>query len=221
MSSTTFGLSDEVRSYLLSVSVREPEVLARLREETARLPMAMMQISPEQGQFLALLVRLTQARRCLEVGTFTGYSALWVALALPADGRVTCCDVSAEWTAIGRRYWKEAGVAGKIDLHLAPGLETLDRLITQGESGAYDFAFIDADKDNYWNYYERALRLLRPGGLIAVDNTLWGGRAADPEDRDSTAATIRDFNARLSQDARVQLSMLPLGDGVTLIWKPL
>lgn len=221
MSSTTFGLSDEVRSYLLSVSVREPEVLARLREETARLPMAMMQISPEQGQFLALLVRLSQARRCLEVGTFTGYSALWVALALPADGRVTCCDVSAEWTAIGRRYWKEAGVAGKIDLHLAPGLETLDRLITQGESGAYDFAFIDADKDNYWNYYERALRLLRPGGLIAVDNTLWGGRAADPGDPDSTAATIRDFNARLSQDSRVQLSMLPIGDGVTLIWKPL
>ncbi len=146
--------------------------------------MAMMQISPEQGQFLALLVRALQARRCLEVGTFTGYSTLVVALALPEDGRVTACDVSEEWTSIARRYWQEAGVADKIDLHLAPALETLDRLIAQGEGGLYDFAFIDADKTNYWNYYERALRLLRPGGLIAVDNTLWNGRVADPEDRD-------------------------------------
>jgi predicted O-methyltransferase YrrM len=220
MSSTTFGLSGEVRSYLLSVSVRESDVLARLREETARLPMAMMQISPEQGQFLALLVQLMRAHRCLEVGTFTGYSALWVALALPADGRLTACDVSAEWTSIGQRYWKEAGVADKIDLHLAPALKTLDRLIAQGEEGQYDFAFIDADKDNYWKYYERALRLLRPGGLIAVDNTLWGGSVADTEDRGETVSIIRDFNARLHRDPRVQISMLPLGDGVTLIWKP-
>src|SRR5262245_32520657 len=151
MSNTTFGLSGEVRRYLLTASVREPQILARLREETAGLPMALMQISPEQGQFLALLVQVMQARRCLEVGTFTGYSALWVALALPADGRVTACDVSAEWTSIGRRYWKEAGVEGKIDLHLAPALQTLDRLIAQGEEGRYDFAFIDADKENYWN----------------------------------------------------------------------
>ncbi len=220
MSNTTFGLSDEVRRYLLSVSVHEPESLARLREETAQLPMAMMQISPEQGQFLALLVRALQARRCLEVGTFTGYSTLVVALALPEDGRVTACDVSEEWTSIARRYWQQAGVAHKIALHLAPAVETLDRLIAQGEAGRYDFAFIDADKGNYWNYYERALRLLRAGGLIAVDNTLWGGRAADPDDRDPTTVAIRDFNARLRQDRRVHISMLPLGDGVTLIWKP-
>jgi predicted O-methyltransferase YrrM len=220
MSSTTFGLSDPVRRYLLSVSVHEPPILARLREETAQLPMAMMQISPEQGQLLALLVRLLQARRCLEVGTFTGYSALAVALALPEDGRVTACDVSQEWTAIARRYWKEAGVERKISLHLAPALETLDRLIAQGESGQYDFAFIDADKSNYWNYYERALRLLRPGGLIAVDNTLWSGRPADPGDKDQTTVAIRDFNARLYDDRRVHISLLPLGDGVTLVWKP-
>jgi predicted O-methyltransferase YrrM len=220
MSNITFGLSDDVRRYLLSVSVREPEILARLREETAQLPMAMMQITPEQGQLMALLVRLLQARRCLEVGTFTGYSALWVALALPADGRLTACDVSAEWTAIGRRYWKEAGVAGKIDLQLAPALETLDRLISRGESGQFDFAFIDADKSNYWNYYERTLRLLRPGGLIAIDNTLWSGRPADADDRDATTSVIRDFNARLYRDRRVHISMLPVGDGVTLVWKP-
>jgi len=220
MSNTTFGLSDEVRRYLISTSVREPEVLGRLREETAGLPLAMMQISPEQGQFMALLVKMLRARRCLEVGTFTGYSALWVALALPPDGRLTACDVSAEWTSIGQRYWQEAGVASKIALHLAPALETLDRLIAQGEEGQYDFAFIDADKGNYWNYYERAVRLLRPGGLIAVDNTLWGGRVADAEDRDATVSVIRDFNRRVSQDQRVVVSMLPLGDGVTLIWKP-
>jgi predicted O-methyltransferase YrrM len=220
MSNTTFGLSDAVRRYILSLSVQEPESLARLREETARLPMAMMQISPEQGQFLALLVRALQAKRCLEVGTFTGYSTLVVALALPEDGRVTACDVSEEWTSIAQRYWQEAGMANKIALHLAPALETLDRLIAQGEVGQYDFAFIDADKTNYWNYYERVLRLLRPGGLIAVDNTLWNGRVADPDDRDPTTVVIRDFNTRLRQDRRVHISMLPLGDGVTLIWKP-
>ena len=220
MSNTTFGLSADLRRYLISTSVREPEVLGRLREETAGLPLAMMQISPEQGQFMALLVKMLRARRCLEVGTFTGYSALWVALALPPDGRLTACDVSAEWTSIGQRYWQEAGVASKIDLHLAPALETLDRLIAQGEEGQYDFAFIDADKGNYWNYYERAVRLLRPGGLIAVDNTLWSGRVADAEDRDATTSVIRDFNTRLGQDPRVLISMLPLGDGVTLIWKP-
>ncbi len=221
MSNTTFGLSDQVRRYLLSVSVHEPEILARLREETARLPMAMMQISPEQGQLLALLVRMLQARRCLEIGTFTGYSTLVVALALPEDGRVTACDVSEEWTSIAQRYWKQAGVERKIALHLAPAVETLDRLVAQGEGAQYDFAFIDADKHNYWNYYERALRLLRPGGLIVVDNTLWSGRPADAADRDSTTVAIRDFNARLYHDRRVHISLLPVGDGVTLIWKPL
>jgi predicted O-methyltransferase YrrM len=220
MSNTTFGLSDDLRRYLLSVSVHEPDILARLREETGRLPMAMMQITPEQGQLMALLVRLLQARRCLEVGTFTGYSALWVALALPADGRLTACDVSAEWTAIARRHWEQAGVADKIDLRLAPALETLDDLISQGESGRFDFAFIDADKSNYWNYYERTLCLLRPGGLIAIDNTLWSGRPADADDRDATTAVIRDFNARLYRDRRVHISLLPVGDGLTLVWKP-
>ena len=220
MSNITFGLSEDVRRYLLSASVREPDILARLRQETARLPMAMMQITPEQGQFMGLLVRLLQARRCLEVGTFTGYSALWVALALPDDGRLTACDVSAEWTAIGCRYWEEAGVAAKIDLQLAPALETLDRLISGGDSGQFDFAFIDADKENYWNYYERALRLLRPGGLMAIDNTLWSGRPADANQHDATTSAIRAFNARVHSDRRVQISMLPLGDGVTLVWKP-
>jgi caffeoyl-CoA O-methyltransferase len=219
MSTRTFGLSEELHDYVLSVSLREPEVMRRLREETARLPMAMMQIAPEQGQLLALLVRMLGARQCLEIGTFTGYSTLWVALSLPEDGRVTACDVSEEWTSIARRYWKEAGVEQKILLHLAPALDTLDRLLAEGRSGAFDFAFIDADKTNYWNYYERALRLLRPGGLIAVDNTLWDGRPADPAERSPDTVAIREFNARLHADSRVHISLVPIGDGMTLILK--
>ena len=220
MSRRTWGIDEQVRKYVLDHSLREPPVAAELRAATAQLPYAGMQISPEQGQLMALLVQAIGALRAIEIGTFTGYSALWVALALPADGRLVCCDVSAEWTAIGRRYWEEAGVAGKVDLQLAPALETLDRLISRGESGQFDFAFIDADKSNYWNYYERTLRLLRLGGLIAIDNTLWSGRPADADDRDATTSVIRDFNARLYQDRRVHISMLPVGDGVTLVWKP-
>src|SRR6476619_4168604 len=181
MTNKTIGLSDELAAYVVEVGTREPDVLARLRAETAALPEHRMQVAPEQGAFLAMLVELTGARRCLEVGTFTGYSSLAVAMALPEDGRIVCCDVSEAWTSIARRYWDEAGVAGKIDLRIAPATETLDRLIANGEEDAFDFAFIDADKVGYDDYYERLLRLVRPGGLIAVDNTLWHGAVLDAD----------------------------------------
>jgi caffeoyl-CoA O-methyltransferase len=219
MSNKTFGLSEPIYDYLLSVSLREPAVLQRLREETARLPMAMMQISPEQGQLMSLLVQALVPKRCLEIGVFTGYSTLAVALALPADGHITACDVSEEWTAIARRYWHEAGVDNKIDLYLAPALQTLDRLIAHGHSGTYDFAFIDADKENYLGYYERALALLRPGGMIAIDNTLWSGRPADVTVDDPDTRAIRNFNQRVFKDSRVRMSLVPIGDGMTLALK--
>ena len=213
------GLSEALYEYILSVSLREADVLRRLREETARMPMAIMQIAPEQGQFMALIVELIGAKRTLEVGVFTGYSSLAVALALPADGHITACDVSEEWTAIARRYWSEAGVAHKIDLRLAPGIDTLDALLADGQAGSYDFAFIDALKSEYADYYERVLQLLRQGGLIAVDNVLWNGAVADPaDDREDTVA-IRAFNEKLHGDDRVSLSLLPLADGLTLARK--
>ena len=210
----TTAISEALRDYMLSVSVREPEVLGRLRAETAPLEGAGMQIGPEQGAFMALLVELMGARRTLEIGVYTGYSTLVVALALPAEGRVTACDRSEEWTAIARRYWAEAGVAEKIDLRLGPALETLDELLAQRR--AYDFAFIDADKENYDAYYERALELVRPGGLIAIDNTLWGGRVIDPQVSDADTQAIRALNAKLHKDERVGLSLVPIGDGLTL-----
>jgi predicted O-methyltransferase YrrM len=219
MSTRSISLSDELYDYMLSVSLRESGLQRRLREETAANPMSRMQISPEQGQFMALLVRLIGARRCIEVGVFTGYSSLAVALALPADGRIIACDVSEKWTAVARRYWAEAGVEQKIDLRLAPGLATLDSLLTAGGRGGFDFAFIDADKTNYLGYYERALELLRPGGLVAVDNTLWSGRVADPLDVDEDTVALRHFNERLHRDDRVDLSLLPVGDGLTLARK--
>ncbi len=219
MSRKTLPMTDALHDYLLAVSLREPDVLRRLREETAAHPRAGMQLAPEQGQFLGLLVRLLGATKTLEVGVFTGYSALCVALALPPAGRIVACDINEEWTATARRYWAEAGVAGKIDLRLAPALQTLDRLLDGGEAGTFDFAFIDADKENYAGYYERALRLVRPGGLIAVDNTLWGGRVADPAADDETTRAVRAFNERLRRDDRVTLSLLPLGDGLTLALK--
>lgn len=219
MTNRTFTLSDSLYDYFASVSLREADILRRLRDETATLPRATMQIAPEQGQFLALLVQLTGARRCLEVGVFTGYSALCVAAALPAGGSVVACDVSEEWTAVARRYWEEAGVAERIELKLAPAVETLDRLLANGQSGTFDFAFIDADKPNYSNYFERSLRLLRQGGLIAVDNTLWYGRVADPENHDEDTEAIRRFNRSLHADARIDLSLVPIGDGVTLARK--
>ncbi len=212
-------IPENIYDYLSSVSVREPDVLRRLRAETAPLPCATMQITPDQGQFMALLIQLLGARRTLEVGVFTGYSSLAVALALPDDGQVVACDVSEEYTAIARRYWKEAGVDHKIELHLRPALETLDGLLAQGRRGTFDFAFIDADKANYDAYYERALELLRPGGLVAIDNVLWSGRVADPAQNDADTVALRSLNKKLLADSRVSISMLSIGDGVTLALK--
>lgn len=209
-----------LQAYMREVTLREPAILQRLRTETEPMEMGMMQICPEQGQLLALLVQAIGARNCLEVGVFTGYSSLVVALALPDDGRIVACDVSEEWTSVARRYWAEAGVAPKIDLRLAPAIETLDRLIADGQAGRFDFAFIDADKPNYDGYYERALALLRPGGLVAIDNVLWGGSVIKPEkDTDANTLAIRALNRKLRDDKRISLSMLPIGDGVTLAWK--
>ncbi|QNT69792.1 class I SAM-dependent methyltransferase [Defluviicoccus vanus] len=219
MSRRTIGLSEELHRYLLGTSLREVPLQRRLREETAALPNAQMQISPDQGQFMALLVRLIGARRILEIGTFTGYSALAMALAMPADGRLVACDINAEWTAIGRRYWTEAGVGDRIDLHLAPALATLDQLLVEGCAGSFDLAFIDADKESYAAYYERALELLRPGGLILVDNTLWNGAVADPARNDPDTVAIRAFNAACLTDERIDFSLLPIGDGLTLARK--
>ena len=219
MSNRTIKIDARLYDYLVKVSVREPALLARLRAETARLPEHNMQIAPDQGQFMALLVRLVGARRCLEIGTFTGYSSLAVALALPADGRLIACDVSEKWTAIARRYWQEAGVADRIELRLQPALKTLDALLADGEKGRFDFAFIDADKVSYAQYYERVLSLLRPGGLVAVDNTLWSGKVADPKARDKDTAALKKFNAALHKDERIDLTLVPIGDGLTLARK--
>lgn len=217
MTNRTNHLPGRLYDYLIDVSLRESPILRRLREETAGLEQARMQIGPEQGQFLALLVELIGAERTLEVGTFTGYSALVVALALPDDGRLITCDISDEWTGIGRRYWEEAGVAHKIDLRLAPALETLEGLLADGGADTFDFAFLDADKEGYDAYYERLLRLVRPGGLIAIDNTLWEGKVADPDVTDADTEAIRALNHKLHEDDRVTLSLLPVGDGLTLV----
>lgn len=219
MSNRSIGLEPALQSYLLSVSLREHPLLARLRAETARHPSANMQIAPEQGQFMALLLKLIGARRCIEVGVFTGYSSLAMALALPPDGRILACDISEEYTAVARRYWDEAGVAGRIDLRIAPALETLDALLADGEAGSHDFAFIDADKEGYPDYFERLLALLRPGGLIAVDNTLWDGSVADPTDQAPDTVAIRAFNLERLDDPRIDLSLVPIGDGLTLARK--
>ncbi len=219
MSRTSFLLPEPLAGYYAGVALREPEVFAELRRETAKLPQAVMQIAPEQGQLMAMLVRLMGARRCIEVGVFTGYSSLAVASALPDDGELLACDVSEEWCAIARRYWQKAGVDRKIRLVLAPARQTLDRELEAGQAGSYDFAFIDADKTAYRDYYERCLRLLRPGGLIAVDNTLWSGRVADPKVADADTRALRDFNAFVHADERVDLCLLPIGDGLTLLRK--
>lgn len=219
MSNQSIGLSPDLYDYLLSVSLREHAVLTALRQHTASHALSQMQISPEQGQFMALLVRLANVRKALEVGVFTGYSALSVALALPPDGRLVACDVSAEYTAIAREYWQQAGVIDKIDLRLAPAQETLQQLIDSGEANTFDFAFIDADKSQYDTYYEQALTLVKSGGLIAIDNVLWYGRVADPEVTDNRTQRIRQLNQKIYQDDRVDLSLLPLGDGLTLVRK--
>ena len=212
-------LPQAVDDYLRTVVARESPLQQRLRDETAKLPMGGMQIGADQGQFMALLAKLTGARRCIEVGVFTGYSSLVVALALPADGRIVACDVSEEWTGIARRYWQKAGVAAKIDLRLGPAVETLDAMLAKGEAGSHDFAFIDADKGNYLAYYERCLKLLRQGGLIAVDNTLWSGEVAKPGNQKPDTVSLRAFNDALHRDERVDVAMLTVGDGVTLARK--
>jgi caffeoyl-CoA O-methyltransferase len=211
-------LTDKVYDYLLANSLREHPAQAALREATRTVPHAVMQITAEQGQLMALLARLVGARRAIEVGVYTGYSALSVALALPEDGYLLACDVSEAYTSVGRPFWKQAGVAHKIDLRLAPAVETLDARLAAGEAGSYDFAFIDADKSSYDAYYERCLKLLRTGGLIVVDNVLWGGAVAAPATDDDTRA-LQALNAKLHADQRIDLSMLPIGDGLTLARK--
>lgn len=216
MGKRTLPLDDRLYDYLLAVSLRETPVLERLRRETDQLKEAGMQISADQGQFMALLLRLLNATRVIEIGTFTGYSALVMAMALPDNGRIVCCDTSEEWTSIARRYWKEAGVENRIDLRLAPALDTLDSLIQEGGKNSYDFAFIDADKVNIPAYYERCLSLVRGGGLIAIDNVLWGGSVVNPEKQDEDTVAIRRFNRQLKNDNRVDLSVVPIGDGLSL-----
>ena len=214
MSRRSIQVTEALADYIRTVSLREPDLLRQLRDETATMEFAGMQISPEQGQFMAMLAGLIGAKRYLEVGTFTGYSALVIALALPADGQVVACDVSEKWTAVGRRYWREAGVDRKIDLRLAPALKTLDALIA--ERASFDFAFIDADKENYDGYYERALKLVPRGGIIAIDNVLWSGSVIDPAKRDAETEAIRALNRKLANDERIDLTLLPVGDGLTL-----
>jgi caffeoyl-CoA O-methyltransferase len=219
MSVRTLQLDDRLYRYVLEYSLREHPAQLALREATRSHPHAGMQISPEQGQFMAMLIKLLGARRTLEIGVFTGYSALTVALALPADGRLLACDISDAYTRIGKPFWEQAQVAHKIDLQLAPALQTLDARLAAGEAGRYDFAFIDADKTGYDAYYERCLMLLRTGGLIAIDNTLWYGRVLNARDSDTDTRAIRAFNRRLARDRRVNIAMLPIGDGVTLALK--
>jgi caffeoyl-CoA O-methyltransferase len=216
LSNRTLNLSDALYTYLLDNSLRETDLMRRLREETASLPGAGMQIGPEQGQFMALLVELMGAKRCLEIGTYTGYSALAVALALPPDGRLLACDVNEETTAVAKRYWAESGVAERIELRLAPALETLESLIAEGAENTYDFVFIDADKTNYDAYYERSLTLLRPGGLVVVDNVLWDGAVINSASTDPATRAIRALNAKVKSDQRVSCSLLPVGDGLLL-----
>lgn len=215
MSDESF-LPPELGEYLHRHALREPPVLARLRRETAEMEHAQMQISPFQGAVMAFLVRLLGARKALEIGVFTGYSSLAVALALPADGRLVACDVSEEWTRVARRYWREAGVEERIDLRLAPALDTLDALVAAGEGGSFDFAFVDADKTGYAAYYERCLELLRPGGLVAVDNVLWSGKVADPTVDDADTRALRELVAAMRDDERIDFAVLPMADGIAL-----
>lgn len=219
MSDTTINLTQTVYEYLLRHSLRENDVLRQLRVKTATMHGARMQISPEQGQFMALLITMLNAKKTLDIGTFTGYSALVVALALPENGRVITCDVDTNATDVAKQFWQQANMANKIELRLAPAVDTLKTCIANGESGTFDFAFIDADKDNYANYYELSLQLVRRGGLIAVDNVLWSGRVADNSDNDKATVAIRKLNELIHSDKRVMISMVPIGDGLTLALK--
>ncbi len=219
MTTRTIEVDDRLYQYILDTSLREHPVLAELRAETAKRPESSMQISPEQGQFMGLLVKMLAAVRTIEIGVYTGYSSIATALALPPDGRLIACDTSEKWTSVARQYWKKAGVEDKIELRSASAIETLDRLLDDGQDETYDFVFIDADKTEYDDYYERSLRLIRPGGVIAVDNTLWGGRVADPSINDEDTEAIKAFNKKLHGDERVDLSLVPIGDGLTIARK--
>jgi predicted O-methyltransferase YrrM len=219
MSRTHTEVTAALAEYIRSITLREPAPLKKLRDESASHPRASMQTAPEQGQFLHLLARLAGARKTLEVGVFMGYSSTWVALALPPGGKIIACDVSEEYTARARQTWAEAGVADRIELRIAPALETLDALLAAGQRGTFDMAFIDADKSNYTHYYDRALELLRPGGVVAIDNVLWDGKVIDPAAADADTAAIRAFNQKLHADTRVALTLIPLGDGLTLACK--
>lgn len=219
MASRNAFLPEAIQQYIIETTLRDLPVLRDLREETAKLPNAGMQTGADQVQLLQLLVRAIGARRCIEVGVFTGYSALGVALALPDDGRILACDVSEEYTAIGRRYWARAGVAHKIDLRLAPAVLTLDEAIRGGESGSFDFAYIDADKSGYDGYYERVLQLLRPGGLITIDNVLWSGEVVHAGAIDPDTAALRALNEKIGKDERVDASLVPIGDGLLIVRK--
>ncbi|HZZ66106.1 MAG TPA: class I SAM-dependent methyltransferase [Candidatus Baltobacteraceae bacterium] len=219
MTTRSFFLPDDVDRYILDTTLRDTPVLADLRRETAALPQARMQTGPDQVQFLALLVRLIGAKRCIEVGVFTGYSALGVALALPPDGTILACDVSEEYTAIARKYWARAGVAEKIELRLAPATQTLDEALAKGEAGAYDFAYIDADKSGYDAYYERCIKLIRSNGVIAIDNVLWGGDVAREAGGDADTAALQALNAKIGRDERVDATLLPIGDGLMIARK--
>lgn len=219
MSNQSIQLTPELYTYLLEVSLRESDLLQELRERTRQMPEARMQIAPDQGQFMTLLARLLGVRKALEIGVFTGYSALCVAAALPADGCLIACDISAEYTRIAQEYWARAGVADRIDLRLAPASETLAALLAEGAAGSFDLAFIDADKTGYAAYYERCLQLVRRNGLVAVDNTLWSGRVADPKVRDADTEALRAFNTAVAADERVDLCLVPIADGLTLLRK--
>lgn len=220
MSNKTLDLSDDLYSYLLRVGVREPHVLKELRIATEAEEMSMMRSAPEQGQFMALLLKLMGASQVLEIGTFTGYATLWMALALPHDGRIVTCDISERWTFVAHRFWEQAKVQDRIHLHLRPAMETLDELLENGAASTFDFVFIDADKENYPAYFEASLKLLRPGGLIAVDNTLWSGKVVDGHNHEPSTEAIRAFNSSLCDDVRIELAMLPIADGLTLAMKP-
>ena len=219
MSANTLNLTQSVYEYYQKISLRDTDVLRKLREQTQKMSMGQMQISPEQGQFMGLLVQLMGARKTLDIGVFTGYSALSVAMALPDDGKVIACDINVEWTKIAKRFWEMAGVTHKIDLRLAPALQTLQSLIDDNQSGTFDFAFIDADKANYLEYYEKALILVRSGGLLAIDNVLWGGEVADLQNNNPNVCMMRKINEMILNDDRVTMSMLPIGDGLTLARK--
>lgn len=219
MTARSLTLTDALHAYMLQHSLRESEVKQRLRLETSKLERANMQIAPEQGQLLALLLELMGAKRVIEIGTFTGYSALCMAEALPAGGELICCDISEEWTDMGKAYWAEAGVADRISLRLGPAVETLDALLSQGQAGCFDAAFIDADKTNYINYYERCLQLLRPGSLLMIDNTLWYGRVVEDDNQKQDTVAVREFNEHIHGDDRVSMSLVPIGDGLTLARK--